>query len=990
MKQRCFFLLLVAGFVFLFIGPANFAPHYTPSTIPTEKNVLSDEPIIGSRTLLERGTSVYLGGGSYSYSTVLGEFNTFNGSHYVPYLYDDATHNATFAGHSIVLYDWYATFSDRTQTLVDDMRWVVQYWQTQAGGRWRELDLYDHSFLPAQKEHEQLTFGQHYTDYFSSLDVWYTIHNYDQIKITLNFTTDTTRIYRFVWMFSGVDGELIEGEKGLMFDDVNIGWGDAEINATYEWTVATKKLDISFDNVTIYADETYILDPSVNPVMGSDSDDDWWYLNSTHTVYHYTTSANQVILNHTNDNAFYYAQQRFALSIPKDATIDSANFTAYEDYDVLALDTEIRRIDEDNVGSLEGDSSKPIPSNDTVMTYSWDASDEEYGPATSVTALVQEQVNLAGWVSGYYIGFQHMKNPASSVQWKWYDYQHADTNHAYMNITYTEGPTNNDPVNDQTPTLDNADDTDNMYAQYREYKMTVYVSDADGYADIDYLEVGLWSNDQATEYFRFRYDEDTDTFSEEYDIGTVVSLNTGSSMATESGNDIDAQFWFTIDWDHADLTDIDTKCYVTDDEPATDTDWYEANFDVETRLDYSVAPSVTGDDAGTVDRGDFDESFTIGGTLIYYGSGDDNPASDQIDVWISASEYGTNVGPWSDTTLTAGAFVVTCYADNALGQDTYTIKPVLEGAGSGGATQYYTTDVIDTYIADIAQVQSYTVSDSRVNINDNVNVDVTIYYDYDNSAITDGTVTINGESASHQGSGVWRITVSESTVTSNTYDTVAVTGNTHGITTEDQNGQSTTVIWDRLVVTLSADDYSVINGTQVNITISIVYDYDDTPFTYYNLSMTRDAVFWYVFNHVNSSLCNDTAADVEYTYTVNQLNNETTYGITAFTSNSIDIEWSAFPPITTTTPTITTVGILYQLFLSLNMWGYLGPIALVIGGYIVSQKDGNLGILWFIVECLVVAQYFLLVSATPDYWWHIFIILLGGLFTCVYPLWGKR
>jgi len=343
------------------------------------------------------------------------------------------------------------------------------------------------------------------------------------------------------------------------------------------------------------------------------------------------------------------------------------------------------------------------------------------------------------------------------------------------------------------------------------------------------------------------------------------------------------------------------------------------------------------------------------------------------------------VGPWSDLTLTSGAFVVTCYADDALGQDTYTIKPVLEGAGSGGSSQYYTTDLTDTYIADIVQVQSYSVSDSRVNINDNVNVDVTLYYDYDDSQVTDGTVTINGEAAAHQGSGVWRITVSESTVTSNTYNTVAVTGNTHGITTEDQNGQSTTVIWDRLVVTLSADDYDVVNGTQVNITISIVYDYDDTPFLYYNLSMTRDAVFWYVFNHANSSLCNDTAADIEYTYTVNALNNETQYGITAFTSNSIDIEWSS-APVTTTPPTVTitvTTGILFQLFLSLEMWGYLGPAVLVIGGYFVSRKDKVLGVFYWLVECLVAYTYLTLSIATPDYWWHAIIVLIGGTFVCL-------
>ena len=87
---------------------------------------------------------------------------------------------------------------------------------------------------------------------------------------------------------------------------------------------------------------------------------------------------------------------------------------------------------------------------------------------------------------------------------------------------------------------------------------------------------------------------------------------------------------------------------------------------------------------------------------------------------------------------------------------------------------------------------------------------------------------------------------------------------------------------------------------------------------------------------------------------------------------------------------INTDNIFYEMFLSLQLWGYFGPLALVIIGYILTKKELILGILWFVVECLFIGQYLLLVSATPDYWWHIFILLLGGSFTCVYPLWGRR
>ena len=79
-----------------------------------------------------------------------------------------------------------------------------------------------------------------------------------------------------------------------------------------------------------------------------------------------------------------------------------------------------------------------------------------------------------------------------------------------------------------------------------------------------------------------------------------------------------------------------------------------------------------------------------------------------------------------------------------------------------------------------------------------------------------------------------------------------------------------------------------------------------------------------------------------------------------------------------------------ELFLSTGISGYLGPLALVMIGYVMANKDRVLGLLWFVVEWLFLAQYFELVEATPDYWWQIFIILFGGLFTLVYPLWNQR
>lgn len=82
--------------------------------------------------------------------------------------------------------------------------------------------------------------------------------------------------------------------------------------------------------------------------------------------------------------------------------------------------------------------------------------------------------------------------------------------------------------------------------------------------------------------------------------------------------------------------------------------------------------------------------------------------------------------------------------------------------------------------------------------------------------------------------------------------------------------------------------------------------------------------------------------------------------------------------------------ILEELFLSTEMFGYIGPFALVIVGYVLTQKDRFLGIFMFIIDCLFIAQYLNLVTETPAYWWHIMIILLGGILFCLFPLLGKR
>jgi len=350
------------------------------------------------------------------------------------------------------------------------------------------------------------------------------------------------------------------------------------------------------------------------------------------------------------------------------------------------------------------------------------------------------------------------------------------------------------PMNDQAPTCSNLDDTDNMYAKLRKYNIKTYASDANGFANIQHIELSFYSNDRITKYWTVRYTEDTDTFSEQFDPSNVITLDAGLSFNTSSGDDIDATFYIQVNWNHIDATDVDALCYVVDDDATSDTDWYEIDWDIETRLDYSVAPSVTADDSGTVDRGDLDETFTIGGTVIYYG-GTVGLTTALVDVWVSASQYGTNVGPWSDTTLTAGVFSVTCYGDDEVGIDTYTVKVVEVGAGAGGADLYYTTSVTDTYISDRLLVDMQ-ADDETPRSRQEVSFTLTITYAYDSAICTTYTLTVHRNSTAwyaFTGGNVSLFNDTSSDALYN-YTGVSITETTHGLTVLVSNTEN--VIWD--------------------------------------------------------------------------------------------------------------------------------------------------------------------------------------------------
>jgi len=437
-------------------------------------------------------------------------------------------------------------------------------------------------------------------------------------------------------------------------------------------------------------------------------------------------------------------------------------------------------------------------------------------------------------------------------------------------IMWDKIPLNQAPTNDEL-TLDltgaSYKGTKTLLTGKQDYKFVYKVSDADGVTDITYAEIRL---DYATKNVILRATRgagDTWTFSEQSDPNDYVTLNTSGSSDSTSANQKTFNFLVTINWNWDDSAEtIGVRAYVIDSQSASDQDDYTNILGVENDLSSS---ELTVDDY----RCNPSQTLTFSGYWYYEGTTLAPSDGDyQVKIKLAGVQKGT-----TDTTLVNGAFSINdVTAESTVGSYSYTVEcNHMASAGS-----------FDSVIVDKVQVQSYTVADLRVNINDNVNIDVLLYYDYDNTQVTDGTVTINTISAAHQGSGTWRITQSKSTVQGVTYDTVTASGNTHGITTVDQNSKSTTVVWDRIqYVTGEVSDSRADVSSNQTVWYTAKYEYDNVVFdnTKGSFTIGGSAATWSAANNrwERSITGPATAQSVNYA----PGHSDTTYGITA--SNNV-------------------------------------------------------------------------------------------------------
>jgi hypothetical protein len=283
--------------------------------------------------------------------------------------------------------------------------------------------------------------------------------------------------------------------------------------------------------------------------------------------------------------------------------------------------------------------------------------------------------------------------------------------------------------------------------------------------------------------------------------------------------------------------------------------------------------SLTADDA----RRDVGSTATLSVQLIYeYDSA--YIASGTFALNGLALTYSGSNGVWRAT-------------DSKSAVQAVTYNSVSGTEGAYGLTAVNMNGQSATVIWDRFKVIGISADDGRRDVGTTATLDVTIKYEYDDVAVTTGSFTLNGLALTHQGSGVWRATDSRSTVQAVTYNSVSGSGDTYGLSVVNMNGQSATVIWDRIEVygAWVSDSRADVGSTQY-VYFQLRYDYDDAVFDSSKGTVTIGGVSaswdsgnqrWYVSTSKSSVGL--------YSYALGFT--DSAYGLTAFETGEAAVVW---------------------------------------------------------------------------------------------------
>jgi hypothetical protein len=426
------------------------------------------------------------------------------------------------------------------------------------------------------------------------------------------------------------------------------------------------------------------------------------------------------------------------------------------------------------------------------------------------------------------------------------------------------------PVNEAPPNLLNPDDTDHMYARLRHYIITSNVSDSNGFQDIRLVSLLLFSDDRGTNYWTVTFFTTNSSFSIK-NGSSFISL--GPCTFEKEGIWLNITWHIKISWDHPDLVNVDTKQFVSNTD-TTASDWYESDWDIETRLDYSTLPYLDST------RGDVDTNdLVVQGAIVYYAS-TLYPLANETDFWIIHDISGS----WSGEVDGLGDLKITGIgSSSSVRINTYTFKIVAQGDGLSGTDLYHDTSPTDTFITDRIEFYISGVDDGRIDVGTSGTTYWAARYDYDDIAISSGlTAFLTGSKSLSWNGTHWIYTEIKSGVELQQYGILSASETLYGLTAWIQTASDASIIWDRILITSTTTNDNRTNiNSNVELYVTAQLEYDGHLLESLDILFMAGVQMTWDGGNLRFELLSNKASVGSWRYFVNASNAlESTYGIT--------------------------------------------------------------------------------------------------------------
>ena len=667
--------------------------HY-PQTIDSSQAVpMQDEEFL---ELKEFSEHYHFPNGTSQFRAKLGEQNTWDGNNYQYYIWNDLKKSVQFANSKLYFFDWYTRVDQKESTVIDDARWQVEYWRTQGGGEWRTLNLWNHRWFDPIIHTRNITFIQSYDDTINFMNISYFISNQASCKINIDFLSGETREIRFIWQLTGMNGALEMDLKSRIFafDDIIISCNDTNpsIVFSYDWVVATKKLNVQLGNFTVNPNNWVHIDPAFSAKQeegardfcvykdgasytlhgtGADFWFGYWQDDGGHASISWDTEIDSTIASTSDAEMSFYVSDEY---------ISASEYTLFGLYD--------KGDDDEWWSETEADAAEQtfweqsMYWNDSAF-FDFDGTENtnaSIGDA-KVGTLVDNWVTHHNVAPGTRSNISITIRPGDDMDSGTMEYievsaaEHAtQANRPTLTFTYTLG----DGVNTAPSAVVHTAISGTLYAG-KNFTFICNYTDSDGQADLERLYSAI-GDDQ-------------------YDITLNISAGTGRKTVTISNgssyvNAADAlgssitngyQVTWTLNLTFAwttfdDSSTIDTWAQARDDEPeyslwatSDSNSDYENDLECETLNVYIDTRYEYGGSSGVIEDGDWFKGgieVTVNGTIQYEGSSENflSTYASAVDIELY---YDSGATGEKDTVITSGIFNgITYTPTSASGIDT--------------------------------------------------------------------------------------------------------------------------------------------------------------------------------------------------------------------------------------------------------------------------------------------------------------------------------